>query len=238
MKIGIMQPYFIPYIDYWQLMSAVDKYVIYDDVNFIKGGWINRNRILVEGVPKFFNLPILGASSNKKINEITVNHNKYIIGKALRIIESAYKKAAYYEMVRPLIEKILYCKENNLAKYIGNSFKIICEYVNITTELIYSSELNKDNSLKGQEKVIAICNLLEATEYYNAWGGQKLYSYSDFEKYNIKLKFLKSNNIMYSQYNSKFQKNLSIIDVLMFNSKEQIYEMLKNYILLEKKEIY
>ncbi len=234
MKVGIMQPYFIPYIGYWQLMSAVDKYIIYDDVNFIKGGWINRNRILVEGKPKFFNVPLIGASSNKKINEISVNHETFIIRKALRVIESAYKKAPFYEAIKPIITEILECKENNLARYIGYSFEVICDYLKITTELIYSSSLPKDNELRGQDKVIAICNLLGATEYYNAVGGRKLYSYSDFEKKGIKLKFLNTKNIIYQQFDNDFQANLSIIDLLMFNSKEKVYRMLKEYNLIEK----
>ena len=83
MKLGIMQPYFVPYIGYWQLMNAVDKYVIYDDVNFIKGGWINRNRILVNGQPKYFNIPIIGASPFKLINEIGVNNDLQLINKNL-----------------------------------------------------------------------------------------------------------------------------------------------------------
>lgn len=233
MKIGIMQPYFLPYIGYWQLMNAVDRYVIYDDVNYIKGGWINRNRILVEGQPKYFNLQLIGASSNKKINEVGINRDYRIIGKELRIIEGAYKKAPFYNIMKPFIEKILQCESNNLSKYLKNSFDIICSYIGITTELIFSSELDKDCNLKGQEKIISICKLLGATEYYNAIGGQQLYSYSDFMNHNIILKFLKTNDIEYRQFNNIFQKNLSIIDVLMFNSKERVSQMLQDFNLIE-----
>lgn len=233
MKIGIMQPYFIPYIGYWQLMNAVDRYVIYDDVNYIKGGWINRNRILVEGQPKYFNLQLIGASSNKKINEVGINRDYRIIGKELRIIEGAYKKAPFYDMMRPFIEKILQCESNNLSKYLKNSFDIICDYIGIRTELIFSSELDKDCDLKGQEKILSICKLLGATEYYNAIGGQQIYSYSDFWNHHIILKFLKTNEIEYRQFNNIFQKNLSIVDVLMFNSKERVSQMLQDFSLIE-----
>lgn len=229
MKVGIMQPYFIPYIGYWQLIAAVDRYVIYDDVNYIKGGWINRNRILLEGNPKYFNVQLIGASPNKNINEILVNDNLFVKKKALRMIEAAYKKAPFYEQVFPLIKNIIQCEERNLAIYIGNSLNIICEYLEIATEILYSSSLEKDCSLRGEEKVLAICKILEATEYYNAIGGQKLYSYLKFLNNGIALKFLKTNEIMYQQFSNEFQRNLSIVDVLMFNSKEKVQKMLQEY---------
>lgn len=234
MKVGIMQPYFLPYIGYWQLIAAVDKYVIYDDVNYIKGGWVNRNKILLNGEVKYFNVQLIGASVNKKINEIFVNNNYYIVKKALRIIEAAYRKAPYYEEVQPILEAILQSKQNNLANYLGNSLKIVCEYLEIKTELIYSSSLDKNCDLKGADKVIAICKLLEATEYYNAIGGQELYTYDFFKKNRIILKFLKTGEITYYQFNNSFESNLSIIDVLMFNSKEKVCQMLEKYTLIEE----
>lgn len=232
MKVGIMQPYFVPYLGYWQLMNAVDVYVMYDDVNYIKGGWINRNMILVDGRPQYFNLPIYGASSNKLINEILVNHDPNIINKNLRIIQNAYKKAPYYSLVYPLIKKILMCNESNIASFINYSFSVINEYIDIKTKLIYSSSLNKDNGLKGQDKVIAICQLLGASEYYNAIGGQKLYTSNIFDAKNIKLGFVKTNEIQYRQFDNRFCPNLSIVDVMMFNSKEEIADLLAEYTLL------
>ena len=234
MKLGIMQPYFVPYIGYWQLMNAVDKYVIYDDVNFIKGGWINRNRILVNGQPKYFNIPMIGASPFKLINEIGVNNDLQLINKNLRIIEAAYKKAPYYKDVYPIVEEILKCGKNDIAGYIEESFKVINKYLGISTELIISSNLKKDCSLKGQDKVLQICGLLGATEYYNAVGGQELYSFDAFEKHGIKLKFLNTKEIIYDQFGQMFQPNLSIIDVMMFNSVEEIMTYLNEFELIEK----
>lgn len=121
---------------------------------------------------------------------------------------------------------------DNLALYITNSFKIICKYLDIYTEFIISSELKKDCSMKGQEKVLSICSILGATEYYNAIGGQQLYSYSDFQKQGISLKFLQTQGIVYEQFQNEFQPNLSIIDVMMFNSVEQIQQMLQKYTLV------
>lgn len=232
MKLGIMQPYFIPYIGYWQLMNLVDKYVIYDDVNFIKGGWINRNRILVNGKVQYFNIPMLGASPNKLINEIAVNNDDRIIEKNLRVIQAAYKKAPYYQDVYPLMENILRCGRDNLAKYIIYSFGILCDYLDIHTEMIISSDLTKKNSLCGQDKVLEICRILGATEYYNAIGGKDLYSFSSFEEKGIQLKFLKTGNIWYEQPALEFQRDLSIIDIMMYNSKKEIKDFLNEYIIV------
>lgn len=229
MRVGIMQPYFFPYIGYWQLMNAVDKYVIYDDVNYIKGGWVNRNRILVNGRPQYFNVPMSGASPFKLIKEVEVNNDGRIIEKNMRILEGAYRNAPYYKDVCPLMRRILFCDKPDLAEYITELFYVVCEYLDIKTELIRSSSLEKDCSLKGQDKVISICKYLHATEYYNAIGGQQLYSYSDFQRQGIKLCFLRTNKITYRQFDNGFQENLSIIDVMMFNSREDIKRMLTEY---------
>lgn len=227
-----MQPYFMPYIGYWQLLNAVDKYVIYDDVNFIKGGWINRNQILMNGKPKFINLKMNGASSNKLINEIQVAGDKIYNKKLLKTIESCYKGAPYFKDVFPIIENIITNDEKNLARYLEYSIRKICEYLTIKTEIIVSSTLDKNNNLRGQEKVIEICKIIGANEYYNAIGGRELYSYDDFMTSGIKLNFLKTEMIGYQQLNSEFIPNLSIIDVMMFNSVEDVKRMLDMYELL------
>lgn len=234
MKLGIMQPYFFPYIGYWQLLNAVDKYVIYDDVNFIKGGWINRNRILMSGEAKMFNVQMQGASPNKLINEVEVSTNEQGQKKLLRSIENNYRKAPYFKEVYNILEEIIISKEANLAKYLENSIKRVCEYLDIKTEIIISSSIEKDNNLRAEEKVIEICKKLGATEYYNAVGGQELYSYDDFKNNGITLKFLETNYIEYHQFNNDFISNLSIVDVLMFNSKEKVKSMLDDYNIIQE----
>ena len=232
MKVGIMQPYFFPYIGYWQLMSSVDKYVIYDDVNYIKGGWINRNKILMNGKSKMINLKMKGASPNKLINEVFVAKDEIYNRKLLRTIEYCYKKAPYYGDVFPVIEDIIMNEERNMAVYLEYSIRQICKYLSINTELIISSSINKNNSLKGQDKIIEICKLLGADEYFNSIGGHELYSIEHFVTKNINLKFLKTKNIEYKQFNNEFIPNLSIVDIMMFNSKKKINEMLLQYDLI------
>lgn len=232
-KLGIMQPYFFPYLGYFQLINAVDKYVVYDDVNFIKGGRINRNLILVGGEAKQINLLLKGASPNKHINEIELLHDSVAESKTLKTIEMNYSKAPYYDSAFPIIEKIFVNPEKNLGIYLFDSIKTLCGFMNINTEIILSSSVNKDNSLKAEEKVYEICRLMNAKEYYNSIGGQKLYDRNEFSKRNIKLYFLKLNDSFeYMQFGGKFIPNLSIIDVMMFNSVEMIQQLLTQYTLL------
>jgi len=232
MKIGIMQPYFFPYVGYWQLMNVVDKYVIYDDVNYIKGGWINRNCILMDGKSHAINVKMNGASPNKLINEVYVSNDELWKKKLLKTIEFSYKKAPFFNVVFPIIEEVVYYNNEILSLYLENSIKKIAEYLEINTEFIMSSSINKNNSLKGQDKVIEICNILKATEYYNSIGGKDLYSKDDFNSKGIQLKFLQSSAISYKQFKSEFIPNLSIIDLMMFNSKEEIKKNLDSYFLL------
>lgn len=234
MKLGIMQPYFVPYIGYWQLINAVDLYVIYDDVNYIKGGWINRNRLLINEEAKYFNVQLDGASSNKLINEIGISRNENVIKKNLRIIEAAYGKAPYFKNVYPIIKEILLFETTNLSDYLVNSIEKICQYLCIKTRIIRSSDIPKNNKLHGQEKVLEICKILGAKEYYNAIGGKELYNYSAFKKEGIDLKFLQCNEIIYQQYGKEFISNLSIIDMMMFNSLEFIKKNLINYKVISK----
>jgi hypothetical protein len=230
MKLGIMQPYFLPYIGYWQLIKAVDKYVIYDDVQYIKGGWINRNRILLNGKDFMFNLLLSKASPNKLINEIEVLSDQK---KLLKTIESAYKKAPRYDIVLPLIKSIVEYEDKNLAKYVGNSIMKITEYMDVNTEIIYSSDIREKNcNLKAQEKILHVCKLLGAAEYINAIGGLELYDKNVFKASNVKLQFMKTEIMPYKQFKNEFISGLSILDVMMFNSAEEIKLMLDKYELI------
>lgn len=226
MRTAIMQPYVFPYIGYFQLMQSVDTFVVYDDVNFIKKGWINRNTILVNGKAYLFSIPLLDASQNKRINEIDIAENNWNID-LLKTIELSYKKAPYFARVFPLINEILMHKERNLAKFIAFSLRSICSYLQICTKIVISSEIEKDNLLKAQDKIIEICKKTRTQNYINASGGKELYDVESFEKENLSLHFIKSKPIIYSQFKNEFIPWLSIIDVMMFNSIAEIGDMLQ-----------
>ena len=226
MKVAIMQPYFFPYIGYWQLISAVDSFVIFDDVNYINKGYINRNSILLDGQEHRINLELTKASQNKLINEIDVRDN---CSKLLKTIQLAYKKAPLFEVVYPVIEEVLTRDEKKLSKFLGEGIKVLSKYIGITSKFIYSSDINIDNSLKSQDRIISIVNELHATNYINAIGGRELYSGNQFEKEGIKLNFLKPTIGEYKQFKNDFIPSLSIIDIMMFNEVESIQEMLGMY---------
>lgn len=229
MTLGIMQPYFMPYIGYWQLMAAVDTYVVYDDVNYIKGGWVARNNILLNGRKHLFTIALNGASPNKVFNEITIKDDFHSF---LKMIEHSYKKAPYFKQTFELLCQICGYEERSLGEFIANSFRKCLDNWQIDTQIILSSTIDKDNSLKGKEKVKSICQILGADTYYNAIGGQSLYDKEDFLNAGIKLYFLKSDITPYSQFNNDFVGGLSIIDVMMFNSPEQIKQMFTQYTLI------
>lgn len=232
LKIGIMQPYFMPYIGYWQRINAVDIHVLYDDVQYIKGGWINRNRIILHGEIHNVNVPLLGASPNKLINEVGVDNREFLQSKLLKTLYQAYSKANYFNEAMTILESIIRSRDLNLAEYLEFQIREICKYLGIDTKIQVSSSLKKDNSLKGQDKVIAICKLLNATEYINASSGEHLYSKESFLKENITLRFIKDKgSITYAQLSKTFIPSLSIIDVMMNCSKEEIKTLLEDYIL-------
>lgn len=229
MTIGIMQPYFMPYIGYWQLLAAVDCYVVYDDVNYIKGGWVSRNNILLNGEKHTFTITLRGTSPNKLFNEITILDD---FRKFFRTIENAYKKTPFYQSVLPLLQDITNYPDRTLGAFMLHSFQVVLDYLGIHTELLLSSSLQKDNTLRGKDKVMQICHLLGADTYYNAIGGQALYDKDEFLQNGLNLYFLQTADIVYPQFHNTFVSNLSFIDVLMFNSPEQINNLLKQYTLL------
>jgi hypothetical protein len=228
-KLAIMQPYFFPYIGYWQLLSAVDIFIIFDDVNFIKKGYINRNSILVGEKSQTITLELLKASQNKLINEIEVGSNS---NKILKTIAMAYGKAPNFKKIYPILEDILENREKNLSKFIGYSLEKISDYLEMNTNFIFSSDIEKNNSLKAQDKILNICEKLNATEYINAIGGLELYDEKFFNAKGINLNFLETEVVNYDQFRGDFMPHLSIIDIMMFNSVKDIKTMLNKYKLI------
>lgn len=232
LKVAVMQPYFFPYLGYWQMFNAVDKFVLLDDVNFIMRGYINRNSILVNGQPHKFSIPLEKPSQNKLINETKLNFAEKDKENFLKTIQLAYKKAPYFNVFYPVLEDIIKNPETDLTKFLKYSFEKVKEYLGLNTDILLSSELEKDNSLKAQDRIIEINKVLGSDIYINAIGGQALYNREDFDKVGIKLYFIKMNPCEYKQYKNEFCPNLSMIDVLMFNPKDEIIKFLNDYELI------
>ncbi|WP_245395277.1 WbqC family protein [methane-oxidizing endosymbiont of Gigantopelta aegis] len=201
MRLAIMQPYFFPYIGYFQLIYAVDTFVVYDDVNYINRGWINRNNLLAKDKPELVTLQLMGASQNKLINEIHVGHNRL---KLLKNISQKYSKAPCFQRVFPVIEDIMCYQEDNLSLFLDYSLRAVCDYLSIHPKWMLSSYIEKDNALKGQNKILSICKSLHATHYINPPGGRHLYDHELFEEQGIKLSFIETECSPYKQFSGDF----------------------------------
>lgn len=229
MKLAIMQPYFLPYIGYFQLINLADEFVIYDNIEYSKDGWINRNRILVNGKDVFITLPLKKDSDYKDIKDRFIADNWHKErGKMLNKIKEAYRKSSCFDSVYPVIEKCILSEEKNLFGFIFKSLQVVCEYLEITTPFVISSAVPINHGLKSEKKVLALCKNRNADTYINPIGGLKLYSKSNFENEKINLQFLKTSGITYKQFENSFVPSLSILDVMMFNKKEIIKSFLNN----------
>jgi hypothetical protein len=221
MKVAIMQPYLLPYVGYFQLIAAVDLFIVYDNIEYTKKGWINRNRICRNGEAVTFSLPLKGASDHLTVceRELAVDFKR---AKLLNQIKGAYQRAPHFAQVFPLIERIVSLDETNLFRFLHHSICTTCEFLKISTEIRISSSIAIDHSLKKQSKVIALCRAVGGRTYVNASGGIDLYSREDFQSQGIDLKFIRSKPFEYRQFGAGFVPMLSIIDVLMFNSLEDV----------------
>lgn len=225
MKVAIMQPYFLPYIGYFQLIRAVDVFVVYDNIKYTKKGWINRNRFLLDGHNEVFSLPLKKASDTLDVNERSLAPDFDRL-KLLNRLAAAYRRAPCFETVLPLLQRILKHGEDNLFSFIYSSLHEICGWIGLDTPLIPSSTLQVNHSLAGQDRVLAICHHLGAEEYINAIGGRELYSRDEFAAHGINLQFLQSHLVEYRQFDRPFVPWLSILDVMMFNPPELISRQL------------
>lgn len=229
-----MQPYFMPYIGYFQMINAVDKFVFYDDVNFIKQGWINRNKILVNKRDFLFTVPIDNSSQNGLIKDAKINDKLFSEwkNKLIKTLYQNYKKAPHFDEVNSIIENILQSENRLISRLAINSVIAISNYLDIKTVFIIASEKYNNKELDRLKRLLDICKEENAEQYINAMGGQLLYAKEDFLVEKIQLNFIKSNPIEYKQFSDEFLPFLSIIDVLMFNPVEKVKTFLDRYELL------
>ena len=222
-----MQPYFFPYIGYFQLINAVDKFIFYDDVNYINRGWVNRNKILINNEPRYLTVSLKEASQNKTINQIEFIDNRY---KMLKTIQMAYTRAPYFKDAFPVIEECFNLDTICISALNIYSIQKVCHYLEIKTIFERSGRTYPETKPLGRtERVVSICKTNNVDTYINAIGGKEIYSKQDFENQGVKLLFLKPEIVEYTQYWNLFLPWLSIIDVIMFNKVSYIKEMLNHY---------
>jgi WbqC-like protein family len=222
-KVAIMQPYFLPYIGYFQLINAVDEFIVYDNIQFSKKGWFHRNRFLQNDSDDYFTLPLKKDSDYLDVNQRLLSDTwPTEREKTLRKFKENYRKAPFFESVFPKIEGIYNFEERNLFDFVLNSLKTVCKMLDIQTPFVVSSQIAMDHSLKGEAKVMALCRAVGATQYINPIGGLDLYERNVFENQGLDLSFIKARPIVYPQFNNNFVPWLSILDLLMFNDIEKI----------------
>ncbi|MER2512270.1 MAG: WbqC family protein [Nitrosomonas ureae] len=206
----------MPYIGYFQLIGAVEVFVVYDNIKYTKKGWINRNRFLQNGADAMFSLPLKKDSDFLDVveRELAEDFNR---DKLLNQLRGAYGRAPHFAETYPLLEQIVRYEDRNLFRFIHHSIACICQHLDIRTEIRVFSDIAVDHELKSQHKLIALCQALGADIYINAIGGLDLYEKEAFNACAIELKFIKSKPFEYAQFGAPFVPWLSIIDVLMFN---------------------
>jgi hypothetical protein len=232
MKLAIMQPYFFPYIGYWQLIHAADRFVLFDDAQYIKHGWVNRNRILKPGGGwQYILVPLKKHDLTESIKNVQAHPDKKWKGLIIAQLVHYKKKARHFAEINELISEILFSnKEQSIAAINLNTMKMVCAYLDIKKEIILSSQQDFDYSDVGDagEWALRIAEQMGAAEYINPAAGTELFDPDKFASSNIKLSFLKSQEIVYSQ-RGVIEPALSIIDVLMFNGIEGTKKLLENY---------
>ncbi len=230
MRIGIMQPYFLPYIGYFQLMAAVDEFVVYDNIQFSKKGWIHRNRILTEAGDSYISLPL-----KKDSDFLDIVHRKLADtfpderSKLLRRVHAAYRKAPMFDRAFSFLEVVMAYEKSDLFGFLLNSLLVTSRYCGITTPLVVSSSIPMDHTLKGSQRVLGICHQRRCDTYMNPIGGVHLYDRGVFADSGVNLEFLRSDLPVYRQFGKEFVPALSILDVFMFNDAQQIDQMLRRY---------
>lgn len=228
-RIAIMQPYFFPYIGYFQLVYHSDVFVLFDDVNFIKQGWINRNQILINDRSKYITVPCRNISKYKLIKDIKHNLDGRIKDKLLKKVRLAYENAPFFSSVFPIFEKVMDTETSTISELASHSVENTCNYLQIETKFKFSSQSFNNSELSRSDRLVDICRKENADVYINSIGGLQLYNKNYFERQGILLKFLEPKIIPYKQFNSEFIPCLSILDIMMFNSPCQIMKMLTEY---------
>ncbi len=248
MRLAIMQPYFFPYVGYFQAIHAVDKYILYENLDYIKDGWMHRNRILsVAGKPQYIGAQLDGKSSNAKIRDIRLNSSLVWRRKLKNAFFLNYKRAAFFDETFSLLEELIDHDTEFLHQYNSAGIIALCRHIGIDTEIVsdnskyrtleneldalYESDLNRIPEKK-VERVLRMCKEEGATDFVNAIGGQQLYRKEVFLQKDISLHFVETGQISYRQFSDDFYPSLSIIDMLMHNGVKNTYSLILQYNLI------
>jgi hypothetical protein len=217
-KFALMQPYFLPYIGYWQLFNESEIVFLADDSKYIKQSWINRNRLWVNGEIQYVTLPISKASDYLSIQERLLS-DEYNAKDVLRRILHDYRKCQN-SIVEELTWEILNQDTRNLGEYLAESIRILIGFLGINCEVIGASKLNIPKQLKAQERIFFLGEKFGIDTYVNLPGGRDLYSKNQFLSRGFRLEFIIPNLSPYETKIHHFMPSLSILDLLFQTSNK------------------
>lgn len=228
--IAVMQPYLFPYLGYFQLIAAADVFVLGDDLQYVRSGWVNRNRILQGDQARLVTFPLKKDRFDLQINQRQLcDYFSEEAERLIHLIAEAYAQAPYFAQVMPLIERLMRFPQQNVALYAENAIREICTFLHIRTPIVRSSELILGHPADKQERVTRMAHTFEADTFMTPQGGSVIYDRDRFARNGIKVRFFRMDGLTYPQFGAPFVANLSIIDVLMFNCIEQVQQMLPRY---------
>jgi hypothetical protein len=232
MKIAIMQPYFFPYLGYFSLIVSCELFIVFDPVQYIRKGWINRNRILKKGGGvKYINLPIVKTPRDTLISEIRMNNQINWKASIIQNLDYYRLNAPYYHDVAQLLEECFDQDTENLTQFLTVCLQKTCAYLGISFHSkIYSKEkIQHPKPMNAGDWAFYISKFYNASTYHNPIGGRDIFNPEKFEKSGIQLLFIENRLNQYDQAITQFIPGLSIIDVMMFNSKEECRKLIHQY---------
>lgn len=232
-RVGIMQPYFLPHLSYFQLIANTDYFCLHDKVKYTKQTWINRNRIIANGKIDYITIPLQSSSDYDSI-DLKVISPSFDRKSLLRKIELNYRMSPYFSDVYPMVIDILTYNNSNLFAFLQNSIRKVCEYLELETRIIRSSETGYNQNLSKSQMVIDICKNLQAETYINSQGGIDLYESSDFINNGMVLLFLKKKDFLYANSIGETNSSLSILDALMWTGKDNVIAKLSEIEFMEE----
>lgn len=229
MILAANQPYFFPYLGYWQLINAADRFLVADNLAFMRKGWVKRNFILVSGKPVWFCLKVKDASSFRLIMDTEIS-DKNDLPHMLKTLEMAYHKAPFFADGIDLVSRIFsFHSAGMLSPFLENSIREVCGYLGIDTPIGRSSDYPEDFHYRREHSIYYLCGHLGADTYINLPGGQDLYSFDEFRRRGIRLRFIDPVLRPYPQLGEGFVPRLSIIDAIMNNSRDALHAMLSDF---------
>ena len=224
-----MQPYFLPYLGYFQLIQNSNIFIVADEYQFTTRGWINRNRAILNNQISTFTIPV--SAAGKKINDKMIADMESTRSLKRRMIQS-YKNSPNFADTVLLLDSIFSLNDVSLEVYIHNSIQHICKYLKIDTRILKLSELNYNRNLEGEDRVVSICKNLGATKYLNPEGGKNIYNGESFARAELELEFIEHKPIEYVQNFPGFTPRLSVVDsIFMLNSRITMEEHLKSFVI-------